>query len=172
LVGPAATNDWAGLFFVIGASTAAETGAGAVFEAVTNAGAAFVTLATGAGAATGLVCVVVLALAIGLGVGLAGTGAGFAVGDLAFVSAALTADFFATGFDAGAFFLGADLGGEAFLTGFFGNDFLAGALLTFFFGTGLEAGFLAAADFLDLLAIGLALPWAAFFLVGLVLLTV
>jgi len=166
-VGPAATNGWAGLFFVIGASTAAETGAGAVFEAVTIKGAVFATLATGADTATGLVCVVVLALAIGLGVGLAGANAG-----LTFLSAALPTDFFATGLAAGAFFLGADLGGEAFLTGFLGNGFFTGALLSFFFGTGLEAGFLAAADFLDLLAIGLALPWAAFFLVGLVLLTV
>ena len=172
MVGPAATNDWAGLFFVIGASTAAETGAGAVFEAVTIVGAVFVTLATGAVAATGLVCVVGLALARGLGVGLAGAGEGFAIGGLAFLSAALPTDFFATVLGAGAFFFSTDLGGEAFLTGFFNNGFLTGALLSFFFGTGLEAGFLEAADFLALLAIGLALPWAAFFLVGLVLLTV
>ena len=166
-MGPAATNGWAGLFFVIGASTAVEMGAGAVFEAVTTAGTVFATVATGAGTATGLVCAVGLALAIGLGVCLAGVGAGFAFGSLAFVSDALPTDFFAVGLGAGTFFLGADFGGETFLIGF-----LTGALLTFFFGTGLEAGFLVAADFLDLLAIGLALPWAAFFLVGLVLLTV
>jgi len=81
---------------------------------------------------------------------------------------ALAAVFFTTGLGGGAFlttFFGAGFLGAGFLEGagfFWGSDFLAGADFTF-----LETWV-----FFVLGATGLALPWAAFFVFRLVLLTV
>jgi hypothetical protein len=116
-------------------------------------------------------------LTTGFGAALTGVGTGLVTGALAGAALAFergvlaAAGFFATGFGAGAFFFVTVLE-AAFLTGFFGSGFFAGADLAFFFGAGLEAAFLDAAGFFALPAGGLALPWAAFVLVGLDLLTV
>jgi hypothetical protein len=111
------------------------------------------------------------ALATGFGAGLAG--AGFAATVLVFGGGALAAGFFTAGLGSGAFlttFLGAGFDAD-----FFGTGFLAGTgffwVSVFLAGAGL-ALVLEATAFLDFAATGLALPWAAFFVFRLGLLTV
>jgi hypothetical protein len=110
---------------------------------------------------------VLVVLATGLGAGLEGAGAGFTAA--AFLGGvALAAGFFTAGLGEGAFwatFFGAGFLGAGFFdgTGFFWDSvFLAGADFTF-----LETWV-----FFALGATGLALPWAAFFVFRLGLLTV
>jgi hypothetical protein len=114
-------------------------------------------------------CVLPALATTGLEEGLVVVETGFAAGALAFGGDALAAGFFNAGLGAGAFlttFLGAAFEGTGFLAGagfFWVSVFLAGAGL---------ALVLEAAVFLDLAATGLALPWAAFFLFRVGLLTV